>query len=152
MTFLSSPFKNSNQGISLIESLIAMFILGIILVGSITFFSFAETIYFRGLHLQMASLVADSQLESIKNAGCGSTNQTANSPISIGTISGVVDITWPVISTFNPQLSITQNVCAASTSKPSCGSPTPVGVCISWTEPSSTSKSSQVGLLTYVGA
>lgn len=141
-----SKVKDSNKGFSLIESLIAIIILGIIMAGSMSFFGYSNAIYYRGLHTQIATWLADSQMEQIKNVGCGKTAQNTGSSVTIGNLKGTLKITWP-----NPP---TQDPCLVASTTKVCSSqpPTAVGICVSWTEPGSTANSSNVGLVTYVGA
>ena len=67
MTFPNG--KNSDQGFSLVESLIAIIILGIVMTGSMAFYTFANAQYYHGLHHQTATWLADSQMETCKSLG-----------------------------------------------------------------------------------
>lgn len=142
--------KYNDQGFTLIESLIAMFILGIVMAGSITFFSYANVLYYRGIHTQIATFVADSELEQIKSAaGCSKLAATIDpgSPVAVGNLTGSLKVTWPNSLTQDPcsNLAPTGTTCAAI-------APTLVGACVTWTEPGSGANTSNVGLVTYVGA
>jgi len=136
--------KVSDQGFLLVESLIAIIILGIVITGGLAFFYNSNRIYYQGLHNQLATWVADSQMEQIKNAGCGATAQNTGSSVAIGNLTGALKITWPSPATQDPCL-------VASTTKPTCSTPTVVGVCVTWTEPGIKANSNMVGLVTNVG-
>jgi Tfp pilus assembly protein PilV len=140
----ASKVKNNNQGFLLIESLIAILILGIVMAGSLAFYYYSNAVYFRGLHTQMATWQADSEMEQIKNAGCGNTAQNTGSSVIIGKLTGTLKITWPAPPTQDPCL-------VATTTKPICSSSNVVGVCVTWTEPGNSANSSNVGLVTNVG-
>ena len=110
-------------------------------------------LYYRGLHLQSATWIADSQLEAIKNAGCAAaaTTGAAGTTVQINDLStvtnpGTLKIVWPTTTTQDPCTA------AAPTTKPACSAtvPTVAGVCVTWTEPGSAANRT-VGLTTYVG-
>lgn len=139
--------KHDNQGFTLIESLIALIILGIVMAGSMTFFAYASALHYKGVHAKMATWIADSELEVIKSAtGCSNAPTTgpAGNSVTIDKLTGALKITWPATPTSDP--------CSATTTKPACTSPTEVGVCVTWAEPGNLANSSNVGLVTYVGS
>ena len=72
-------FNQSNQGFSLVESLIAIVILGIVFTGGMAFYYHSNELYYHGLHSQMATWVADTKMEEIKNLGCTAASADAGS-------------------------------------------------------------------------
>ena len=128
--------KNSNHGFSLIESLIAIFILGIIMAGSMAFYGYANTLYYHGLHAQMATLLADSQMETCKSLG-DSHIPTSNSECPQETKYSL----GAVIQGLNAYESISINTTNSTYDD--------VAVTVSWTEPKE-SASRNVSLETYM--
>lgn len=139
---LGNSLKNSDQGFSIVESLIAIIILGIVFAGGMAFFYQANTLYYRGLHSKIAAWLADSKLEEIKDLGCTAATQDLGTTVAINKLTGVRKVTWPTVGVPDP--------CLATTVKPACSPLTAVGVCVTWTEPNFT-VDREVGISTYVG-
>ncbi len=148
---LKKCIKLSDSGFSIIESLIAIVVLGIVMTGGMAFYYNAQKLYNRTLHAQLATWIADSRMEDIKSTtGCSDVNMPTDglngSSVSIGGITGIRKITWPTAAIPDPCSN------TAPTIKDCTGpSPIPVGVCVTWTEPGESS-SRNVKLETYVGA
>ncbi len=142
----ASRLKDSDQGFSFVESLIAIVILGIIMAAGLAFYYQANALYYRSLHYQMATWVADSRMEQIKNLGCSAvSNGFLGTDTSTGTavsltgnsadtshLMGLRKVTLPTCSTTNPN---------------------DVVVSVIWTEPCELANSNKhkVSLETYVG-
>jgi prepilin-type N-terminal cleavage/methylation domain-containing protein len=88
--------KNSDQGFTLAESLVAIVVLGITLSAGMAFFFHANELYYRGLHLRQATFVAETKMEQIKNAGCAATSAETGVGVAIGAIGGYRDVVRPV--------------------------------------------------------
>jgi prepilin-type N-terminal cleavage/methylation domain-containing protein len=133
--------KNNDQGFTLLESLIAILILGILMAGSLAFYYQANTLYYRSLHSQIATWLADSEMEQIKNEGCTaalSDPSTAVTPVSLtGDSSDLSHLTGL------RQVTLT---CG--------GTPNDVAVSVTWTEIGEpvASNNHTVILETYVGS
>jgi prepilin-type N-terminal cleavage/methylation domain-containing protein len=131
----------NHLGLSLVESLIAIVILGIVMAGGMAFYYNSNALYYRGLHLQLATWTANSKIEQIKNAGCTATAVETGTTVSLSGdstdtnhLTGTRKILWPT-----------------TTTKPvTCASSNDVVVQVTWTEPGD-SLSRQVSLETYIG-
>jgi len=112
--------KNSNQGFSLLESMIAIVILGILMTGGLAFYYQANALYYRGLHYQMASWIADTRMEQIRNAGCSAAGSLTGmgTDISTGTSVSLAGLTG-----------------LRKVSLPGCSASNDVTVLVKWTEP-----------------
>jgi prepilin-type N-terminal cleavage/methylation domain-containing protein len=87
--------KNSDQGFSLVESLIAIIVLGITFSAGMAFYFHANNLYYRSLHLRQATIVAETKMEAIRSAGCAATSNEINAGVAIGDISGYRDVVRP---------------------------------------------------------
>jgi prepilin-type N-terminal cleavage/methylation domain-containing protein len=104
MMRLHSTVKDSDQAFTLIESLIAITILGIVMAGSMAFYYQANTMYYRGLHYQLATWLADSQMEACKGLG-DSLIPTSNSECSLtNTVDSIQGLSAQQSVTINNQL------------------------------------------------
>jgi hypothetical protein len=61
--------RNSDQGFTVVESLIAILLLVIMLTGGMAFYYHSNALYYSGLHNRMATSLASSQMEVCRNVG-----------------------------------------------------------------------------------
>jgi prepilin-type N-terminal cleavage/methylation domain-containing protein len=144
-----SLIKESDQGFSLVESLIAIIILGIIMAGGLAFFYYANNLYYRGLHYQMATWIVDSRMEKIKSAGCSGAPSLSHWSTDIspaGTPSFYLNGSTPTASLPNP-------IAGQRLVTLSCGTLNDAVVKVIWTEPGEPANSNRhsVSVETYVG-
>ena len=98
--------KGRDQGFSMVESLIAIVVLGIVMAGGMAFYFYSKTLYYRGLHSQLAAWIVDSKMEEIKATGCsnaltdpGTTVGLSGNWLDTNRLTGTRTVLWPVSTT-----------------------------------------------------
>jgi prepilin-type N-terminal cleavage/methylation domain-containing protein len=145
-----------SQGFTLIESLIALIILGIVMAGSTAFYGYANMQYYRGLHAQMATWIADSRMEQIKALGCTAVDTSSDPDNGTGT-GKTVSLTGNSSDTSHLTGSRTviwwNSAHTSSSTTKTCLSPlTDVAVQVSWRETGDSSNTAPVTVETFIGS
>jgi prepilin-type N-terminal cleavage/methylation domain-containing protein len=126
-----------DRGFTLVESLIAILLLGIIFSGGMAFYYLSNALYYSGLHSRIATSLASSQMEVCKNEGFARISDNSETicrqsgaSVQVGELSGS---TRTVTVSNGPSSDLLQ-----------------VNVTVNWTDPSRGAQS--VTLQTYVGS
>ncbi len=94
--------NHNDQGFTVVESLIALVLLGIIVIGGAAFYFQASALYYTGLRARMAASIASSRIEYCKGLGyanlptpSGGLCPAAASPVAVqvGSVSGSSAVT-----------------------------------------------------------
>jgi prepilin-type N-terminal cleavage/methylation domain-containing protein len=130
--------RNGDQGFTLVESLIAILLLGIIFSGGMAFYYLANALYYSGLHSRQATSIASSMMEVCKNVGYaslpslpgGACSVVTDQPLPLGPLSSMSGTSTVAVS--------------------DVGNVKQVTVTVSWADPNK--GPSSITLQTYVGS
>ena len=125
---------HGGRGFTVVESLIAILLLGIVFAGGMAFYFQANALYFSGLNARLAASIASSRMEVCRNAGFaalpgGDCPAETNAPLTSGPLAVLAGTRTVAVS--------------------AVGTVKLVAVTISWNDPARGARS--VSLQTYMG-